>query len=537
MIKIGGEISGEVFLATIGVYVIFPIFLALLFFFIFTKFSFRFSEKSAKKEKLSPLFLWILIISYCGIFGTMSILRYLSFHSRFFDLGIYDHAIWRIAKQGDWGYLVRGHFRPIVGVYALFYKLFPSAITLLFLQTLAIGMSAVPLYHIARRELRSGYYASLIVIIFFLYSPVLYNNLFDFHADHLIILLMFLGFYFLGKNKPLAFFLVCLPGLFLKEPLILSIGAMGLYAVVRHRMYKSGGILFASAAILFYLIMSNAMLYLGRDSYAGIVLHAGSFSYLGNNIFEAAKSLLLHPWIIIREIIDVWKMGYLTFLFLPLLLIPLLSPLSLIPAFPALAISLLSRSAYHHWIGHQYTASVIAPVFVALIYGLKLLNTKGGYLKAYFKKYLRIGVPQRKFLKASLWTILIISVYYNIALSPSPISVLFWKESMRDYYKTFYVITERDRILDDAIRRFIPREASVTSQNNVNNSYLAHRTEYHPFVWGIKETDYVVLDQKRTGFIKDEVYKRKYEEKLKKLPENYQIIFSYDGIYIFERIK
>ena len=537
MIKLGGEISGQVFLATIGVYVIFPIFLALLLFFIFTKFPFRFSEKSAKKEKLSPLFLWILIISYCGIFGTMSILRYLSFHSRFLDLGIYDHAIWQIAKQGDWSYLFWGHFRPIVAVYALFYKLFPSAITLLFLQTLAIGMSAVPLYYIAREKLRSGYYALLIVITYFLYSPVEYNNLFDFHGDHLIILLMFLGFYFLGKNKPLTFLLVCLPGLFLKEPLILSIGAMGLYAIVHYRMYKSGGILLASAVILFYLIMSDVMLYLGRSSYTGIVLQAESFSYLGNNVFEVAKSLLLHPWVIIREIIDVWKMGYLVFLFLPLLFIPLLSPLSLMPAFPALAISLLSHLADHQWIGHQYTASVIAPVFVALIYGLKLLNTKGGYLKAWFKKYLRIDVPQRKLLRASLWSILIISVYYNITLSPSPISVLFWKKSMRDHHKTFYVITERDRILDDAIRRFIPQEASVTSQNNVNNSYLAHRTEYHPFVWGTKETDYVVLDQKRTGFIKDEVYKRKYEEKLKKLPENYQIIFSYDGIYIFERIK
>lgn len=108
---------------------------------------------------------------------------------------------------------------------------------------------------------------------------------------------------------------------------------------------------------------------------------------------------------------------------------------------------------------------------------------------------------------------------------------------MRDYYQTSYIITERDEILDDAIRKFIPEEASVTSQNTVNNSYLAHRAEYHSFVWGTAETDYVVLDQKRAGFIRDETYKREYKEKLKKLSDGYEIVFSYDGIYIFERVK
>ena len=111
------------------------------------------------------------------------------------------------------------------------------------------------------------------------------------------------------------------------------------------------------------------------------------------------------------------------------------------------------------------------------------------------------------------------------------------KEIMRDYYQTAYIITERDRVSDNAIRRFIPQEASVTSQNKVNNSYLAHRTEYQSFVWGTAKTDYVVLDQKRAGFIRDETYKREYEEKFNKLSENYRVIYSYDGIYIFERVK
>ncbi|MCK4419263.1 DUF2079 domain-containing protein, partial [Candidatus Aerophobetes bacterium] len=167
--KIGGEVSRGVLLGAGAVYLIFPIVLALAIFFILLKFPPRFLKGKKKEKKFSPLFLWIAISLYCAVFGTMSILRYLSFHTAFFDLGIYDHSVWNIAERGDLSYLVWGHFRPIVGVYALFYRLFPSAITLLVLQTVAIGLSAVPLYYIAKNKLGSGFCALLIVIIFFLY--------------------------------------------------------------------------------------------------------------------------------------------------------------------------------------------------------------------------------------------------------------------------------------------------------------------------------------------------------------------------------
>jgi len=366
-------------------------------------------------------------------------------------------------------------------------------------------------------------------------SPLAYNNLFDFHADHLLILLMFLAFYFLERNKPFAFLLVCLPGLFLKESLILSISMMGLYAIARHRMYKSGTLLFGSSLILFFLVMNAIMPKLGGIDYGEAF--EGSFSYLGSNLFEIGRTILFHPALVVKEIINVWKIGYLVFLFVPLLLIPLFSPLSLLPALPALAISLLSQWKTHYWIQYQYTASLIAPTFIALIYGLKFLNKKEEHFRVWFKKYFRINLAKRRFLKSLLCAILAVSIYYNIVLSPSPISIFFWKRIMRDYYKSVYIITERDRLLARALEKFISQEASVTSQNTVNNSYLAHRKEYHSFVWETAKTDYVILDLKRAHFIRDEVYRREYDKKLKKLSQDYQIVFSYDGICIFQRIK
>lgn len=541
MVRLGEAVSSKFAIHAIGVYVVLPLLISVTASIILFKFFFRFSSQGENaQEKFPSFFLWVAIIVYCSVFGTMSILRYLSFHTSFFDLGIYDHAIWNIAKRGDLSYLYWGHFRPIVGIYSFFYRLFPSAITLLVLQTLAIGFSAVPLYYIARNKLGHGFYGLVIVIIFFLYSPVEYNNLENFHADHLLILLMFLGFYFLEKDKPLAFLLVCLPSLFLKEPLILSVSMMGFYAVVRHRMYKSGSLVFVGSLLFFFLVINVIMPGLSGTDYGGGF--KGSFSYLDNNVFGIVKAILFHPGLIVKELINVWKLAYLAFIFVPLLFIPLISPLSLLPALPALVISLSSHSPIHYWIQYHYTAAVIPGLFISLIYGLKFLGDRAGHLSVWFKKLVWINSSKDRVLKTSVCTILIVCLYYNIVLSPSPISVFFWKkrvwqQASNRYYRNSYVIEKRDRILDNAVREFISREASVSSQNSVNSSYLAHRKKYYCFPQYIESADYIVLDQKRAHCIIGKVDEEEYKKEFNKLLKSHRIVFSYDGIYIFERIK
>ncbi len=534
MLKVGEEVSNIFLLYAVSGYVIFPIVLSFITLLIILKFFPNFVKRD-KDPQIPSYFLWIVITIYGGIFGVMAILRYLSFHNGVLDFGVFDHAVWSIAKEGNFRYLAFGHFSPVLIVYALFYKLYSSGIVLLIAQTVAIGLSALPLYYMARGKLGNSYYASLIVVIYFLYSPVQYNNLFDFHTDHLIILIMFLGFYFLEKRNALAFVLICLAGLTIKEPLILSMAAMGLYAISHHRMYKSGSLVLVGSLLFFFWVVSVILPQTTGTSYGGGF--GGSFSYLGSDVFEIGRILLSQPWIILKEMMNVWKMGYLVFIFFPLLLIPLLSPLSLIPAIPALAISLLSRLPNYYWIQHHYTASVIAPVFISLIYGVSFLGDRSHYLNRWFKKFFSVNLSRNSVLKISLWTILVVSLYYNVVLSPSPISIFFWKKmDSRYYHRTSYAAEERDRVLDEAIKKFIPQQASVTSQNPVNSGYLAHRTEYYLFPGKVGEVDYVVLDRKKPRCVWDRLDKNGYEKEFKRVLETYKIVFSYDEMYIFKKI-
>ncbi len=315
---------------------------------------------------------------------------------------------------------------------------------------------------------------------------------------------------------------------------------MGFYAVVGNRMYKSGTFVFVGSLLFFFLVINVIMPGLSGADYGG--RFKGSFSYLGNNVFEIVKTILFHPGIIVKELINVWKLAYLAFIFVPLLFIPLISPLSLLPALPALVISLLSHLPNYYWIQYHYTAAVIPGLFISLIYGLKFLGDRAGHLSVWFKKLVRISLSKDQVLKTSVCTILIVCLYYNVVLSPSPISVFFWKkrvwqQASNRYYRDSYVIEKRDRILDDAVREFISGEASVSSQNSVNSSYLAHRADYYSFPHKIDEVDYVVLDRKRAHYVIGKVDEEEYEKEFNKLLKSHQIIFSYDGIYIFERVK
>jgi len=303
---------------------------------------------------------------------------------------------------------------------------------------------------------------------------------------------------------------------------------IGLYAMISHKMYKSGSLVFIGSLIFFFVVVGIIMPRTSGVPYGGEF--EGSFSYLGKDVFQITKSLIFHPWVIIREAMNVWKMGYIVFLFLPLLFIPFLSPLSLLPALPALVISLLSRLPTYYWIQNHHTASLIAPIFISLIYGL-------GFLSKWGRRFLATDLNEHQIVRISLVVILVVSLYYNVMLSPSPISIFFWKRmsSSSYYYKTSYVIKERDRVLDRAIKEFISEEDSVSSQGSVTTGYLAHRIEYYLFPDKIGEVDYVVLDRKRVHFVGDAIDEERYNKEFERLLSTYKLVFSYDEIYIFKR--
>src|SRR3989338_4235908 len=99
-----------------------------------------------------------LIVAYTITFGVLSVLRHFSFYSTALDLGIYDQAVWGYS-QGRLiidtvinSVMLGDHAQPILFLVAPFYWIYSSPVTLLILQSIMIGLAALPLYWFAREK-------------------------------------------------------------------------------------------------------------------------------------------------------------------------------------------------------------------------------------------------------------------------------------------------------------------------------------------------------------------------------------------------
>lgn len=481
-------------------------------------------------ERYSNHIIIFISFAFLACFSILAVLRYTSLHTTVFDLGTYDKKIWRIsvASLSAIPYEVSlGHFQPIWIFYGFIYKIIDSPVILQALQVIATVSGVIPLYLIAKRHLQYTSYILLIPMAYLLYPPVGFNATLDFHADHLYIPLILWAFYFAEQGKYIkAIVLVGLSAM-VKETLILGASFFGLYMAFDRKKYLSGLIVFLLFSILFFfvvfLLIPNAekMLYPSYSDNVGFVAGTSfpfvhiSVKGLAINISELIGSLL--SW-------KVRKLLFVYFLFTPLLFLPLLSWKPFLPALPLIAIPLLSTTYLHSAVDSQYTAGVIAPAFVALVYSLKRI--KEGY--------------GEKYALALAVFVFIMAITFHIAHGASPLSINFWKNGWAEiWHKYNYVSGEHEKVIKRAIYNITEDpHKMVISQGNINHARLAHRYKYWVFPYKWENADYILLDLNRPLLMGDQIDEEAYMRELQKILNSsmFQIEFQEDGVLLFGRI-
>ena len=154
---------------------------------------------------------------------------------------------------------------------------------LLILQTVTIAFASIPLYYLTIHHLKTTN-CLFVVVVFFLFTAVEYNNLFDFHPDHIFITLIFLCFYFLETNRKDGPFVAILSS-FVKEPYLFGVAALGLYTAVRYKWYKTGiGVSLLSMAFFYSckdntrIIMEEQILELNHKAVVTLILAIASLA-------------------------------------------------------------------------------------------------------------------------------------------------------------------------------------------------------------------------------------------------------------------
>ncbi len=132
-----------------------------------------------------------LAAAYFILYSALAVLRHESYHSFGFDLALFDQVFWNTTQGRPFEStmsqalpvphsLLGDHFSPIFLVLMPFYYAFPHPETLLVIQTFALALGAWPVYLLARLKLPPGY-ALAWVAVYFLFVPLAFINLYDFH--------------------------------------------------------------------------------------------------------------------------------------------------------------------------------------------------------------------------------------------------------------------------------------------------------------------------------------------------------------------
>lgn len=459
-----------------------------------------------------------LIILYILTFGLLATRRHLAYETSAFDLGDYDQAMWNAAHGRGLALTTLPsislnrlglHVEPILFLFVPLYWLWPSPLILLWLQTVALGLAAWPLYLLARRRLGSEWPAVAVVLAYLLLPATQAVNLFDFHAVALSPLFMLAAIYFLDRalangsngmgfwsahrwddrqDKPLIksrftfhvsdylwaglFFVLAMAT---KEDIPLHVFMVGLYVMLLRRRWRVGlilaGVGVAWAFVAFGWVIP-AYRVEGEPS-----AYVNYFPTLGDTPLEIALSPLTKPaefWrlMVVPENMASLKMVTLPFAFLDVIGLPVF----LLSA-PSLAISFLSNNPLQKELETWHYAAPMLP-FIALgaVDGLARLSDWFG----------RWG---RWPLLISTTVLVLVTGGYHYWRGYSPLSKPFHWPQVTAHHA-----------LGDEIAASIPPSARVIAQAELV-PHLSQREQIAVWTGRLSsKADYVFLDVSHPGF-------------------------------------
>jgi uncharacterized membrane protein len=479
-----------------------------------------------------------LIALYVVVFGALSLLQHQAFRTSVFDLGNVDQALWNTAQgrilyfttQPRMGNSRLGmHVEPILLPLALLYLVSPDPRVLLVLQTLAIGLSAWPVFLLARRKLDSPWAGVAFVAAYLLWPGLESANLFEFHAVAFSPLFMLWAFLFLEealegqeavpwwRNRWALFALFAFLALSTKEDISLLLLALGLYVFLVRR--RRAGLLIAAAGLIWFLLAVQVVIPHFRQGRESPFLFL--YEDWGRTPAEIAWTVLSRPGLVLSAFWTPENGRFLRGLLLPFAFLSLLElPLFLV-TLPSLAISLLSANPLIHQLERYHYAAPFAPfVAISAIYGMRRLAALIGTLSrgAHSRAPLRIV----HVLSAAL---VAVSLYYHYHRGFSPLA--------RPYQPI--TVTEHHR-LGRKLAATIPAGAGVGAQAEL----IPHISQRELVtVWPNNEgTEYIFLDISHPNFDNRRVGEDGAQEHLftwLALNESFRLVAAEDGYMILRR--
>jgi uncharacterized membrane protein len=326
------------------------------------------------------VYLLTLVFTLATVFTAL--MKYYSFNDTFEDLGINNETQW-LLSHGGVGYYFSSGFaniypfqwqKPFTFVVLTIYAAAPFPPTLIVLQSLAIGLAAIPVYYLAKRVLGPGWVPVVLAGAYLVYFPLASASLFDFEYENfapILYLTMALAWEAGHRRTACVVGLVCAA----INPLILILvlfyfvytafreieWRQRLGAILRDAYQRSTDDAWRVGTVLVLLALLLAYEALGSLYTAGV---GSSVPGMG---FGAILTYDING-----------KLTFLLFLFGALAFLPLYYRWFLWLTAPYLAWVIYSTDS-SHWgtFGLMYPMMAVGPAFLCLIFALRDANDAG----------------------------------------------------------------------------------------------------------------------------------------------------------------
>lgn len=337
-------------------------------------------------EKKWRIILWSLIIIFSLALSILGIARYYGFYT-LEDTGEFSQMLWatlqgrlfytNLAGIGPLAWVPHNylgeHFSPILFLLIPLYALYQEPETLLIIQSIVLGLAALPLYMIVQERFKN-HFLSISFSTVWLISPYIWqSNISGFHLDTFEPLFIFSAFYFLFKKRIFPYFIFVFLLLSCKEDTFFYVVGIGIYTIISMKEIKTG--LYAIAiGLLWGVLTFNVFMPYFKEGIEGGYSYLIHYSQFGNSFSEIFKTFLLKPQEVVLHLIQRPILETIFYLFLTVLFLPLFSIGGLILLSPSALQKLLANSPHINTLSWYYSASVLPFFFIAAITGMSNIS-------------------------------------------------------------------------------------------------------------------------------------------------------------------
>lgn len=369
-------------------------------------------------QKAGSILLFI-IIGYILLFSVACVLKYQHFQYNALDLAILNQVFYNTSSGNLFGFTIHphsylgDHLELIILFLAPFYLILKSPVVLLILQTIFIGLSALPIFLVTKRILAPRF--ALLLGFVFLANPFVQNmNLFEFHILPFALVFIFFAFYFFQTKKFFPFLIFFIFSLLVREDVALFLIMFSVLSWLKKRPLKWIITPFILSAFWFIAALKLFPYLNHYQSYKFLYY----YSWMGDSVREMIFFIINHPLNVMGHIFTVHHIFLVLALFSIFIFIPLARLKYLLFGFlPLLQILLASFAGGDLVLQTHYSTLLVASAFIALIYSLEFLLQQQKEIKCFswqgkMKKFTQENLP------FIIITLIIITLYGTITFGP-----------------------------------------------------------------------------------------------------------------------